>query len=597
MNTPIKTNKMQVRLNRQELTNRYDIFIISTTENFFSHGAYILDAPLLCNNICSVYFTSGKEFYVLLRKNDANKTALKKVLSEAEGGDTITISSILPTQITDNILVQLLLNSLSNYQLDFMKFNNLTGHFYCFHPKWIKKGKNGDQYTILKVPCLELKISDEMILIMQVHTFTSELLRNKMTFRKKKFEQYPKYVFSANNTLRRKLKDDNGKCFIMRQTDGAKTEIPFLDIQNKEKYATCKMGVLTEILEFFNSKMNDICYVGFSFINDYKSLNRTRSVAKENEQNIKHILESNTIKIVDKIGDEYSFLFCKKIQNLLKEKYSIAATVGKRIVKEALNICLIHNAAYYEDMEDPHNDIKEGYTIQHLTFEDFMGNAEFALSTVIHELLIKSDVENGKISLFDWSKLGMQENVSFGLKEADEIGNRYFFICVTPNGDITFSEQTLNLFEFNEYSECVNVFEDNPLACGIIKRANGDMNIICDTNWITIPEIEQLKAELFLGNTHLRNKTKREELLTSILDIKLFEEENAKHYFVGTIGEGMRTKVGSAANIRKIISHKDAPLMFDDILPLMNVTFVRNGQLTVVPFPFKYLREYIKQKV
>ena len=29
--------------------------------------------------------------------------------------------------------------------------------------------------------------------------------------------------------------------------------------------------------------------------------------------------------------------------------------------------------------------------------------------------------------------------------------------------------------------------------------------------------------------------------------------------------------------------------MFDKLLPLMNVTFVRNGQLTVVPFPFKYI--------
>lgn len=33
---------------------------------------------------------------------------------------------------------------------------------------------------------------------------------------------------------------------------------------------------------------------------------------------------------------------------------------------------------------------------------------------------------------------------------------------------------------------------------------------------------------------------------------------------------------------------------FEKLLPLMNVTFVHNGQLTIVPFPFKYLREYVK---
>lgn len=96
------------------------------------------------------------------------------------------------------------------------------------------------------------------------------------------------------------------------------------------------------------------------------------------------------------------------------------------------------------------------------------------------------------------------------------------------------------------------------------------------------------------GNTKLRGKIKREELLSSILDIKSFDEGKAKYYFVGTIGEGMRAKVVTAANIRKITPYKDARIMFNDLLPLMNVTFVHNGQLTVVPFPFKYLREYIK---
>ena len=83
-------------------------------------------------------------------------------------------------------------------------------------------------------------------------------------------------------------------------------------------------------------------------------------------------------------------------------------------------------------------------------------------------------------------------------------------------------------------------------------------------------------------------------MLSSILDIKLFTERGEQYYFVGTIGEGMRAKIETAANIRKITAYKNAPLMFDKLLPLMNVTFVHNGQLTVVPFPFKYIREYAK---
>ena len=54
------------------------------------------------------------------------------------------------------------------------------------------------------------------------------------------------------------------------------------------------------------------------------------------------------------------------------------------------------------------------------------------------------------------------------------------------------------------------------------------------------------------------------------------------------------SSINRAANIRKIEPFKDSILMFEKLLPLMNVTFVHNGQLTIIPFPFKYLREYVK---
>ena len=75
----------------------------------------------------------------------------------------------------------------------------------------------------------------------------------------------------------------------------------------------------------------------------------------------------------------------------------------------------------------------------------------------------------------------------------------------------------------------------------------------------------------------------------------MFNENNSQYYFVGTIGNGMRWKINVAANIRKIEPFEDSDLMFEKMLPLMNVTFVHNGQLTVIPFPFKYLKEYLKR--
>lgn len=594
VSTPIKTNKLHVELNCEEIENRYDIFLISTSEKYFAHGAYIIDAPLLCNNVCAVSFESGRAFYVLMNKYPDNKSNLKKTLFSADGGDTITISTVTTGNIRHSTLLQLLLNALSGYSLDFMKFNNLTGHLYCFHPKWIKRGHSGQQSAIMKIPCLEIKISDDMKMLMNVHTFTSELLRHKIKFNKRKFEQYPKYVFSANNTLRRKLQNDSGPGFIMRQTAGAKTEIPFLDIGGKEKFDACKMGVVQEIFNIFNKKFFGLVRIEFANIEDYRSLDHCRAVVKEEQAVIKRLLAANPIKIVDKIDDEYSHIFCNEIKTKLAQQYGVQASVGKGFDNKALNVCVIHNAIYYDGIDDPHSDTVESCSVQHVTFEDFLGSADYALSTVIHELLIKNDIQVRQLTLFDWSRLGFKEKISFGVREVHDEDPHYFFMTIDPSGSFKMSEQRLNLFEMNEYSDCVNIFEDHPDVCGIVKTESGDINIISNTDWITIPEIDLIYKELRNGNTYLRGKEKRDELLSSILDIKLFKKDDEQYYFVGVIGEGMRAKIETAANIRRISAYKNAPLLFEKLLPLMNVTFVHNGQLTVVPFPFKYLREYVK---
>ena len=594
MNIPIKTNQLKMDVNYTLLDQKYDIFKVETIDKYFSRGAYILDAPLLCSNVCSVFFDSGKCFYILMRKHRENKARLKETLCNTEAGDKITISELDVTSVNQRAMLSLLLNALSSYDLEFLRFNNLTGHLYCFHPKWLKKSRKHNESQIVKIPCLEFSVTNELRMMLSVRTFTSELLKNLIVFKKRTFEQYPKYILAANNTLRRKLSTDTDKCFILRQTKGDKTEIPFMDIQNLEKFEASKMGIVTTVLSGFNKKYDGICHIQFQAIEEYISANSTKGLVRENKRSIQDLLTTQKIRIVDQIGDSYSSKLCDDICTILNKKYGVAAASGKRIVKDQLNICVIHNAKYYDGENDPYSKTHDGYTVQHITLEDFMGNANAAISTIVHELLIKRDIEDGQITLFDWSSLEVGEEVSFGLCGIVNDEERYFFMNIRPDGSFCFEEQKPDLFTLNDYSDCVNIFTDSDDVAGVIRYANGDINIIRDMSWFTIPEIERIHEELFAGNTYLRGKAQRRELLSAITDIKLFEQGKYLYYFVGIIGEGMRTSVAHAANIRRIESYKDAALRAEELLPLMNVTFVRNGQLTVLPFPFKYLREYIR---
>jgi len=89
-----------------------------------------------------------------------------------------------------------------------------------------------------------------------------------------------------------------------------------------------------------------------------------------------------------------------------------------------------------------------------------------------------------------------------------------------------------------------------------------------------------------------RSRESVERLLPALCEIKYFEEgKNRACYFVGEKGQGIKRTVKSACHIREVEAVEGSDLLFRDILPTMDVDFVRTGQSTVVPFVFKYLRE------
>ena len=213
-------------------------------------------------------------------------------------------------------------------------------------------------------------------------------------------------------------------------------------------------------------------------------------------------------------------------------------------------------------------------------------------------MIIKNDLRFGNISLFEWKALGFKNDVLFGTEVMESETEVFVFMRIHPDGSFEIRERELDLFSADDYMKYVGIYEDAKATseniCGIICDDYGNINIIKETDWFSIPNISGIKEELFNGNNKLCGKNERARLLDAILDIKWFEKDGGVYYFANDIGEGMRPTVQRAANIRQICAYKESRNLFKDLVPLLDVTFVRNGQLTVLPFPFKYLREYIK---
>ena len=89
----------------------------------------------------------------------------------------------------------------------------------------------------------------------------------------------------------------------------------------------------------------------------------------------------------------------------------------------------------------------------------------------------------------------------------------------------------------------------------------------------------------------IKGKEVLEELMGGALGIRQFAQGNAQYYYGGRLPKSLQHSLSHACHLRKVTSTGGTP-HFEKYLPLLEVEFVRTGAWTVLPFPFKYLREW-----
>lgn len=581
-----------------KINSLYDFYLIENEGKSFKPDSNILFESSINKSILAIQYTVSSSFLIMLKKNNLNKSVINELLDKynSENDNGLSQKKLnAPFEKFPHSLLQLFLNALAKSSSN-ENCSNIGGKLYYFSETRSKQ-----------VYCVQFKINSDYTFELKSKTFTEALENSKQRC----------FILQTNNTLILADKNSKQKQYVDFQYKNTKHAVTFLESKSLQAFELSKTGIFDKLLQKFNRAYGDFIKLKLKRESDWDKL----EVKSSASQKLKHIerlqklLENKTINIVDKIQDASSKYFCEQLTNTYKTMFeNVSLKINSKIESKALNICVIHNKTYYEI----NNDEKDTYensgkaVVQNITIEDFTNSrgevSEAACLVVLNELFVKEDIiKNHKITLTDWTSYNFDKDLIFCWYEKDDDNkNHYYFMNVKPTGEFEIGDKTKDLFNQEQFEKIEEIFELNNMNAerhnkynekykGLILNDKDEINIIQDSSFFMMPECSLISQDLKTGKIS-RSKDSLIKYFSGCLDIYYKNTEDCILYSSGQIGSGMNTTIAKAAHVRKIVSYKGAVLFFQNYLETMNVTFIRNGQLTVMPFPFKYLREYKKIK-
>lgn len=681
----------------------FDVFRVEkANKDYYKYN--ILDSAVYEFKAAAVQWTFGATALVLFRKGEVTEQQFKESIMKEYEDVKIQKIDLFDSEQCSNcfyfenrLLAQLLINSMRTPKHEAFMYNNLTGKLFYYDPSWKHKDKLTGKVNFIRF--LEIVIDPGMYLNLE-----------HKTFKRYDRESNGLYVIdSKTGEFRKKLKTDTN---VITYKEGSLPHNHFrvdnFDITDITHFRKSKMGVMEQFLRDVNDNLSKYISIDIVEREDAQQFDISNLEKKGiSELEYGEMLQKKGVVIVDENDSEISKDIVAKLQEELEKYYHVKAAVGN-LSGDAYNIRIIHDGEYYaeNEMHDPHSDNLKGYIVQHITEEaEHFTNTKGSspdIKKIVQELIIKGDVRERMISIFDWKRLDSGkdwtfvlrkkiktkfgenvEHMNFGNKKAFNYYN-YYRLKIDGNGKMEFDafcdsnqseteewnkicyaydfvedkhhgvqnhveglmysnidnihailltrEKTLpnisalmdTLIETDAKErvskeillKAINDFETEYIAAGeIISEWKNKLSV--ETEMITKKSIKKIlnmksgtasKFNRFLHQKYgiwIDGELRKGEFeylyqIGNLLNIKYDYNENdyldgrAFVYYVGAKGNNKKTKYPNACCMRKVISLGET-LEYEEALPLMTVEFVRNSQFTVLPFPFKYLREYIEQ--
>ena len=604
----MKISHLVVGFDYELLSQRIQVFrLVRDRGKRFRYDEQLFDDLTREVQVEAVCFLGGDErtaWVMALRKGAGAKSVVRRVVQETHNDVTFAEVRDL-SAVGERVMLQLLLCSLAR-QVGVVPFaSNICGRLIVVSMDRCNVKRDKRTGKPLVIHALEVRVTPRMELELAVRTFTSCAVREFP-------RMYPRFALVDGRYLRRATgcNADERELFCQRAPtkDSRHGKFVFLDASNTEKFRASKLGVFCSVLRCLKSRYGNAVQIDFEEAHTDELLRHPASQRVPCDELVKARLAGQRIVVVDETGELETY--AEEVVGVAVGRFGLEASVASVLDPDSLNIRLIQPDTYYGDeAHDPHDDDLPGLIVQHMTPDAFRGSVKKwrpSIRCALKELAIKLDVSEGRVGLVDWT-FGTW---TFGIVcQVDEL-EQYFFVKIDERGCMHFSSPFMSIGASPDVRDLVEVLAQAKDAEFVARSPSGDVNIVMRTDLFGVPSFERIEEDLLLHEEQPRLGKAGKPLKCAIsrsvdgirryfddaVDVACCTADDGRTYYrAGLFSLGQEYNMTHKASIlREVVPVGSSRSLARDLLPMLDVSFVRMDNPTVLPYPIKYLREWRK---
>lgn len=387
-----------------------------------------------------------------------------------------------------------------------------------------------------------------------------------------------------------------------------------------DDWSGTKVGVIKELMAYFKVVHGDYAQISFKELDESGRIKTYKPTKKE--------LSCKEPSLPDVGGpmawreDELPIriVAAEGCEELRAEIEGYLAKVGIAVSESEgrLSLCCIPAKDFVSKESDPYAKMVQ-YPAQHVTAEILVSRSYKkkkglertlenmvswpGLETSLKELRIKGDIEAGRIRLYDWSRIGIDETLAFAMvveKGEDGEPSSFAVLEISPDGSMLFAHMDSFYDGDDEFvDQSVRALDEEPEGTWCCVSPSLGTVVGTETKMVTMPSFTAMAdyaAEFKQGKADAGQRSA--ETLMALygdeFDIAwAVEPGGMSALYYAADCHNARTKRARATRLRRLTSF-DGPIepWLDILMTMLDVWFVKMREGTVRPFPIKYLREW-----